>query len=130
MDQSHHSHAQNRDIFNVYTGYEHIQEKIKFQQKLSDDDLNVIQVHWGLDGMGLVVFGVVIIVGSCMLALYPARLRKERLDNQIMANWVSENAEYLEGSAVEDLIHKYARDDLTPSDDANDGDVNDQDDME
>ena len=96
---------------------------------MSDDELNVIQIHWGLDGMGLVVFGVVIIVGSCMLALYPARLRKERLDNQIMANWVSENAEYLEGSAVEDLIHKYARDDLIPEDVKN-GDDNDQDELQ
>ena len=69
----------------------------------------MIQIHWGLDGLGLVIFSVVIIVGSCMLALYPARLRKERLDHQIMQNWVSENAEFLEGSAVEDLIHKYAR---------------------
>ena len=61
--------------------------------------------------MGLVIFGVVIIIGSCMLALYPSRLRKERLDQQTMANWVSENAEFLEGSAVEGLIHRYARDD-------------------
>mmetsp|Transcript_27773 Transcript_27773/g.24576 ORF Transcript_27773/g.24576 Transcript_27773/m.24576 type:complete len:166 (+) Transcript_27773:20-517(+) len=112
-----------KDYWPTPPGYEHVQEKIKFQQKLTDDELNVVQIHWGLDGMGLVVFGVVIIVGSCMLALYPARLRKERLDNQIMANWVSENAEYLEGSAVEDLIHKYARDDdISTSDESDNND--------
>ena len=90
-------------------GYEHVSDKIKLQQKLNEEELNMIQIHWGLDGLGLVVFGMVIIIGSVMLALYPARLRKERLDNQIMTNWVSENAEFLEGSAVEDLIHRYAR---------------------
>merc|ERR1712129_593773 len=98
-----------KDYWPTAPGYEYVQDKIKLQQKLNDDELNMIQIHWGLDGLGLVVFGMVIIVGSCMLALYPARLRKERLDNQIMTNWVSENAEFLEGSAVEDLIHRYAR---------------------
>merc|ERR1712228_264702 len=98
-----------KDYWPVPPGYEHVSDKIKLQQKLNDEELNMIQIHWGLDGLGLVVFGMVIIVGSCMLALYPARLRKERLDNQIMTNWVSENAEFLEGSAVEDLIHRYAR---------------------
>ena len=99
---------------------------------MNEDELNIIQIHWGLDAMGLVVFGVVIIIGSCMLALYPSRLRKERLDQQTMANWVSENAEFLEGSAVEGLIQRYARDDdvsiLADGDDndtANDIDLND-----
>ena len=109
-------HDVTRHLFQC-EGYEYVQDKIKLQQKLNDDELNMIQIHWGLDGMGLVVFACVIIVGSCMLALYPSRLRKERLDNQVMANWVSENAEFLEGSAVEDLIYRYARVDSYNKDD-------------
>eukprot|EP00483_Globobulimina_turgida_P001885 UN01887 len=116
-----------KDYWPTPPGYEYVQDKIKLQQKLNDDELNMIQIHWGLDGLGLAVFAMVIVVGSCMLALYPSRLRKERLDSQVMTNWVSENAEFLEGSAVEDLIYRYARVDAydTPTTDITDMDDSD-----
>eukprot|EP00485_Elphidium_margaritaceum_P001626 CAMPEP_0202690380 /NCGR_PEP_ID=MMETSP1385-20130828/5380_1 /ASSEMBLY_ACC=CAM_ASM_000861 /TAXON_ID=933848 /ORGANISM="Elphidium margaritaceum" /LENGTH=179 /DNA_ID=CAMNT_0049345641 /DNA_START=36 /DNA_END=575 /DNA_ORIENTATION=+ len=98
-----------KDYWPVPPGYEYVRDKIKLQQRLNENELNMLQIHWGLDAMGLTIFSIVIIIGSCMLALYPYRLRRERIDNQIMANWVAENSEFLEGSAVEYLIKRYTK---------------------
>ena len=99
-----------RSHFPMPKGYEYVTEKLKRNEALSRQEANVMQVHWGLDNLGLIAFSSALIIGAAFMALYPARLRQERLDAQVVENWVNENAQFLQGTYVEGLVEKYVRD--------------------
>mmetsp|Transcript_48725 Transcript_48725/g.59936 ORF Transcript_48725/g.59936 Transcript_48725/m.59936 type:complete len:164 (+) Transcript_48725:60-551(+) len=91
--------------------YKYLEGKIKRQERLTRDEQDAIYGAWGLDTLGLIIF-CAMFIGLCVgAAIYPERLRRERLDRQIMENWVSENAEMLEGTVVENLVVKYSKND-------------------
>ena len=97
-----------RNHFPMPKGYEYVSEKLNRNEPLTRQEANVMQVHWGLDNMGLIAFCSAIIIGSAFFALYPQRLRQERIDKQVVENWVNENAQFLEGTYIEGLVGKYA----------------------
>jgi len=109
-----------RDYWPTPPGWDYLQQKLKSGEHLSKEEGDVMQVWWGTDNWLLIMFGIGIIVGGIFLAEYPSRLRRERINYQIMKNWINQNHTNLLGTKQEVLIEHF----LQPNDDHDDKNKN------